>query len=175
MNHALTVAWISGGIICGGMVVALLTLLAVRLSRYRAAENFELQDFSISRYEPMARLFSEEDLAFLASQPGYRPEIGAKLRRDRLRIFRMYLKDLAADFQALHGEARKMAAISPEQHSQLVGALVRQQFTFWHALVLIELRLTVPNSGVAMGEIRGLIASVETMRLQLSAISIPAV
>jgi len=180
MDHALTAGWVSGSSLFGAVVVALalalMAILALRLLRYRGApaETLSLQDFSISRYEPMARLLSEQDVHFLASRPGYRREIGDKLRRNRRRILRLYLRELAADFQMLHAEARKLAAVSPEQHSQLVGSLVAQQFTFWRALAVIEARLILPNAAPTNLDLRGLIASVEAVHLDLAQLSAAA-
>jgi hypothetical protein len=168
-----------GAIFCGAVALLLLVVVAGRLWRYRRTpDNADcLNGFSLARYEPMTRLLSREDLEFLAALPGYRPAIGSKLERDRRRIFRMYLRELAADFQALHASARKMASISPEQHSDVVGSLVRQQVTFWFALTAIEVRLMLPRAaGVDVrGLVEGLISSAEALRMDLERLAAPAV
>jgi hypothetical protein len=172
MNHVfmegLSGAGIIGGLVCGSVVVLVLVFLAFKMSRYRNAPSpdFSFNDFSLMRYQPMTRLLSSQDLEFLAAQPGCRPETLARLRRDRRRIFRMYLRDLVADFQALHAAARKMAASSPEPQAQLIASLLRQQVTFWFALLSIETRLLLPQAGgLDIGE---LIASVEALRLDVA-------
>jgi len=53
----------------------------------------------------MTRLLGSEDLDFLKAQVGYTPELGRKFSRDRRRIFRLYLRELSADFQRLHQHA----------------------------------------------------------------------
>lgn len=175
MNWALT-----GGLIMGGSVLLLLALLAVRLLRYRntsvpeSNSEAETEEFFAARYEPMARLVTPDDLAFLASRPGYRPEVGAKLRRDRSRIFRMYLRELAGDFHHLHAMARKMVAESPEPHADLVGVLIRQQLTFWRAMASIELRLLVSPAELPRIDVSGLVESIEAMRVDLARITAPA-
>src|SRR5262249_19677529 len=134
--------WIEGGLIAGGLAsLLLLIMMAARLLSYRAAQSESGDEcaFSPERYEPMVRLLADDDFEFLEKQPGYRPEIGAKLRRERREIFRLYLKELARDFQSLHAAARKLVAECPEQHAELVGLLMRQQVTFWKALAGIEI------------------------------------
>jgi hypothetical protein len=165
---------VMGAIFCGSMIVLLFGLLALRMWRYRNSPSgdFSLDSFSLARYQPMNRLLSADDLEYLASQPGCRPGTIAQFKRDRRRIFRMYLRELAADFQALHVEARKMAAACPEQHSALVGSLLGQQVTFWKALLAIEVRLMMPShAGVDIAE---LIASVEALRLDIARMSVAA-
>jgi hypothetical protein len=157
--------------LCGSVVLLLFGILALRMWRYRSlsAETCSVESFSLVHYEPMARLLSREDLRFLAAQRGCRPHIVAKLRRDRRRIFHMYLHELAGEFQALHATARKMAATCPEEHSALIRSLMRQQVTFWMAILGIETRLLLPRAGGL--EIRGLIASVEALRLNLARVA----
>src|SRR5947209_2164311 len=92
----------------------------------------ETGDFSFSRYEPMARLLSDEDLLFLKAQPGYQPEMGKNFVRERRRIFRLYLQELAREFHLLHAHARAMVARLPSENSPLVGMLLRQQIRFWY-------------------------------------------
>jgi hypothetical protein len=156
-------------------------LIVVRLLAYRTvadrAQN-ETAGFSLARYEPMARLLLEEDFLFLASQPGYRPEIGAKWRRERQRIFRLYLRDLAQDFQRLHAEARAVVADSRAESSELVGVLMRQQIAFWRAMAGIELRLWMNQLGLGKAGLtkagaRGLVESIEAMRRDLARFAAP--
>lgn len=166
------------GIACGSAMVAAVMFIAVylgiRLRGYwtpAACLESDLADFSLACYEPMTRLLTGQDLDFLKAQPGYRPEVGQKFLRERRRIFRLYLTDLAADFRALHACARQMVANSGAQHADLVGALLRQQFTFWRALAAIEFRLMTGGLGFADANVRGLIDAMEAMRAELTRIA----
>jgi hypothetical protein len=150
-------------------------VLASRLLAYRtvgvdSGDHEVLTGFSLSRYEPMITLLSEEDFECLSSQPGYRPEIGVRFKKDRRRIFRMYLHELAADFHSLHASARRMVAESPETDSARVGALMRQQITFWRTMLVIEVRLLVPGSSNVLSnvDVRGLVNAMEAIRLDLA-------
>ncbi len=78
---------------------------------WRLASRFDAQQctagwldtFSLERYAPMERLLDKNDLVFLQSQPGYRPEIGQRLMAERRNIFRAYLRLLVHDFNQLIG------------------------------------------------------------------------
>jgi hypothetical protein len=147
-----------------------------RLLTYRNSTSTESQpldegDFSVARYQPMARLMSDEDLQFLKSQPGYRPEIGKKFSRERRRVFRLYLQELARDFHRLHAHARSIAATLPADHSPLVGMLIRQQVRFWYEMTAIEMRLSL---GMTAGSIhaKGLLDALAAMQLEVSRLGV---
>jgi hypothetical protein len=129
-------------------------------------------DFSAARYEPMARLMSDEDLQFLKTQPGFRPEIGKKFIRERRRIFRLYLQELAADFHRLHAHARVIVASLPADHSPLVGMLLRQQLRFWYEIAAIELRLSLDLTGACSSRARGLVDALASMHAEISRASV---
>jgi hypothetical protein len=127
------------------------------------------------RYRPMARLLDSEDLRFLESRPGYRREMGTRLRNSRRRIFRMYLKELSADFQNLHAAARRMVAEAPEQYADLVPLLMRQQAAFWLALAGIEMRLALSWAGFAPSDARVLVELMDQLqRALVAAAPLPA-
>jgi hypothetical protein len=163
--------WAVSAVIVGSLAMFWLT---IRLRAYRAAERGLVsgsEEFSFSRYEPMNRLLREEDLIFLAAQPGYRPEIGKNFRRERRRVFRLYLNELAGDFRRLHAQARGMVAESEEQHAELVGLLMRQQLRFWRSMMAIELRLVMHHAGIGEVDVRGLVDAFESMRVDLIRVS----
>ena len=54
-------------------------------------------EFSMERYEPMARLLAPEDVEFLRDTVGAR--MAARWARDRRRIFRLYWRDLASTLE----------------------------------------------------------------------------
>lgn len=168
-------SWTFGGIACGGAMIAVITFIVLRLRVYWAPAMppaAEFPELSLSRFEPMARLLSRQDLEFLKSQPGYRPEIGRKLQRTRLRVFRCYLVDLAAEFQSLHSMARRMVANGSAQDAPLVGLLFHQQVTFWRAIVALELRILTSNLGFASAlshaNVRVLIEAMNTLRTEMA-------
>ena len=170
--------WLAvGWIVTAGSVVVLLALIAWIWSQRqekRATSGFgESTGFSVSRYQPMEYLLSEEDFAFLASQPGYEPEIGARWKRERRRIFRLYLDELKRDFQRLHAEARVMAANADAESAELVGILMRQQVSFWRAMAGLELRLALRAAGIGKVNVRPLLELLEAMRADLARVRAP--
>ena len=90
-----------------------------------------------SRNEPMTRLIEDADL-----------QIVARWDRTQRRVVRVYLRETACDFRRLHAEARALVAESPEQYSDLVGVLMRQQVTFLRAMAGIEIRLALSAAGL---------------------------
>lgn len=119
-----------------------------RLMQYRHASRPEDSDtFQLARYAPMARLLDPAEATFLAAQPGVDAQAVARFQKDRRQIFRMYLKEVSADFRQLHAEARQIIAASPEPNSALVESLVSIQFRFWAALALVEIELALADFG----------------------------
>ena len=169
--------WVAGGwVVTVGSLVVLCATIAWFWSQRRgkqAGDCSESGGFSIARYQPMEHLLSGEDFAFLASQTGYQREIGARWKRERRRIFRLYLHELKRDFQRLHAEARVMAANAGAESAELVGILMRQQFAFWRALAGLKLRLALRAAGIGKVEVRPLIELLEAMRVDLARFSAP--
>jgi len=129
--------------------------------------------FSIHRYQPMEHLLSDDDFAFLSAQPGYTPQIGARWKRERRHIFRLYLNDLKRDFLRLHAEARLMAANADAESAELVGTLMLQQLTFWRAMAGLELRLALRRAGIGKVDVRPLLEMLEAMRADLARLHAP--
>ena len=155
----------------------MLQLLNYRSSK--AVEDLTMEDqagdpaeFSLAHYEPMGRLLSDEDLSFLKAQPGFSPEIGRKFVRERRRIFRLYLKELAADFHRLHAHARLVVASLPAEHSALVGVLLRGKISFWYEMTALEMRLSLAQIGVSV-DARALVEAIGNMHAEISRLAAP--
>ena len=146
----------------------------IRLSpRKGATRDFEASGgFSMERYEPMKRLLAGEDLQFLRKHAC--GKIAARWDRARHRVFRQYLRDLSVDFNRLHAHARALVSESPEQYSDLVGMLMRQQVAFLRAMAGVELRLALHSVGIGTVDVRSLIGVIDSMRLELERSVAPA-
>ena len=127
-----------------------------------------LDAFSVSRYRPMLRLLSDEDFAFLSRQPGFDPALYKKLRRERLEIFRQYFHRLIADFNRLHRTARLIVAHAESDHSALASQLMGLQLRFSLAVLETQVRFTLCKVGIGTVDVRVLLASLESLSLQLS-------
>ena len=72
---------------------ALVPIAAVLVLLYRALSSRHNSDVAVDeslvlspgKYQPMERLLREDDFRFLASQPGYTPQLGRRLRAERRR------------------------------------------------------------------------------------------
>jgi hypothetical protein len=115
----------------------------------------------------MVRLLADDDITFLRRSTCPRSGIVARWDQARRRVFRLYLNDLAADFRSVHAEARALVADSPEQYSDLVGVLMRQQIVFWRAMAPIRVRLALGALGIGAADVRRLIGAIECMRLEI--------
>src|SRR5690348_2533316 len=91
------------------------SFVAARLLEYRGASASE-DSFQPARYAGMQRLLDPEDVDFLRSQPGTTNSEIEAFKKKRRQIFRMYLRELTADFQNLHAEARELVTVSPEKN-----------------------------------------------------------
>jgi len=128
-------------------------------------------DFAIARYELMARLMSDEDLLFLKSQPGFRPEMGKQFSRERRRIFRLYLREMACDFKRLHAHARAVVASLPADHSPMIGMLIRQQLRFRWEMAVVQTRLSLHAIGAGSIDARGLIDALAGMHAEIGRVA----
>ena len=171
-------AWvgISWAVTVGAILVLSATITWIWWQRREKRATDQRGDpsaFSIQRYQPMEQLLSEDDFAFLSSQPGYTTEIGARWKRERRYIFRLYLGEMRNDFLRLHAEARVMAANADAESAELVGALMRQQITFWRAMAGLELRLALRRAGIGKVDVRPLLELLEAMRADLARLNAP--
>lgn len=159
----------------GGLTVVLHLWIYRRSQSQESAVSSVLEtqgEFSLDRFEPMARLLSEEDFLFLKAQPGFKSEIGKKFLRERRRIFRLYLRELATEFHRLHAYARSIVATLPAENSALVGILLRQQVRFWYEISALELRVSLGSLGAPV-DARALVRAIGQMQAEISQLAAP--
>jgi hypothetical protein len=167
MTFGAGMAWI---VTLGSVAGLFLLLFRLALRRRRDAiwHVEEKAEFSLDRYQPMGRLLGEEDLLFLKSQPGYRPEIGARWERDRRKIFRFYLNELKSDFRHLHAQARELVANSDADSAGLVETLMKQQLAFLRVTTALECRLVLQRVGLGKADVAPLMELIDAMRADLA-------
>jgi hypothetical protein len=164
----------------GAGLSALGVLAWRRLSEYGVTrhrgdpdEERSLEMYQPVRYQPMARLLGGEDLDFLHSHARC-PKVAARWQRSQRRIVRLYLKELAGDFHYLHTKARTMVAEAPEQYAALVPVLFKQQFAFWRALIVIELRLSLGGLNLTPASLQNLTEAISSMQREISRVAATA-
>ena len=128
---------------------------------------------SIEKYRPMERLLLEDDFRFLASQSGFSARLGRRFRSERRRIFRGYLTNLKRDFGRVSMALQIVIVHSAEDRGDLASALIRQRFMFALGMLAIEGRLLLHTAGVGTVDVRGLVASLETMQSQIRLLLTP--
>jgi hypothetical protein len=168
MTFGLVLAWV----VTVGSLAGLLWWLT-RLAQRRRHSTAWLEgdasaNFSLDRYQPMAALLADDDLAFLKAQPGYRTAMGARWERERRRLFRLYLHELKSDFRRLHTQAREMVAQSGAESAGLVEVLMKQQMIFLRATTALEFRLALQAMGIGKVDVGPFMQLIEAMRVDLA-------
>jgi hypothetical protein len=135
-------------------VVAALLLTAARpilnFFAHRQAEPTAdwLSSFDFSRYAVLATLLHPRDFEFLKAQPGYAPELGARLRSERLKIAEVYLHQLERDVRLLLNFANHSVARSGTDHDGLSAFLLKKELRFAFELTKLRVALTMMRLGV---------------------------
>lgn len=156
-----------------GLIGASFVLLApvlVLLARKSPAEEVTsewLANFSPSTYYPMHGLLSTEDFRFLARQPGFDFSLYRKLRRERMLIFRQYLRRLIGDFNRLHAYARLAVAYSETDQSAVLVSLGRLRFQFTISVLHAECSYYLCTLGIGSLATCSVVAYLEEMSSQL--------
>ena len=167
-------------------IALVLTLLAASFAGlfWRLASRFDagqctaewLDSFSLESYAPMDRLLGEDDVKFLALQPGYRPEIAKRLMAERREIFGAYLGNLVKDFNQLIGIGKHMVVYSTQDRQEFARRLFRQQVRFYAGVCSVRLQLALYPlvwTGAATHAGR-LVAALTAMRDQVVLLASPS-
>ena len=154
--------------------LALIFLGRTILSRRKSTEPMEFPVLNPDKYRPMERLLREEDLRFLAAQPGYTAGLGRQFRSERRRVFRGYLRSLRKDFRQMALACQLLLIHSAADRKDLASALLRQRVTFGLAMFAVQGRLLLHTAGVGTVDVSGLVESLQTMQEQIrSMVAIP--
>jgi hypothetical protein len=124
--------------------------------------------YSVVRYRPMERVLGEADFEFLSRQPGVDKKTLRAWRAERRDIFRVYLRDIAADFGRLHSAARILVLTSSEDRPDLAMTLLKLRATFAYAMLAMQWRLAMDAVGVRGLDIRPLVEALDGMRGELA-------
>jgi hypothetical protein len=171
----MSVMYVAGGVGAVSLILlASFILLIVKLAsstKVRSVDPDWVRNFSVCSYAPMERLLDEADIAFLKSQPGYEPGMARGLCRSRRKILRMYLHNVAQDFNRLHLALRLAVLDSPHDRADLAGVLVKLKLVFYVNLAAVHVRLALHSLGIGTVDVRGLVSTLETMRTDLQGLA----
>ena len=117
------------------------------------------------RYRPMLRLLREEEFAVMRGNPAAL----RRMRQQRRKVFRGYLRCLAADYGRMLAGIRRIMVHSPTDRSDLAKALVRYQTSFAVGLCRIEIHLCLSalglsTVGLSNVDVSGLLRTLESLR-----------
>ena|SRR5690349_7860197 len=152
------------------LLLAAFIFLFPMLASRATAEAFTaewLDSFSLENYAPMERLLNRSDFEFLASQPGYRPEIARRLLSERRRVFAGYLQCLIRDFNQLYAAAKLMVVYSQEDLPEFAKALWRQQIAFYYAVSILRCKVAIYPWGWTGVNVSKLAQPLESLRIQI--------
>jgi hypothetical protein len=113
-----------------------------------------------ARYRPLQRLFAAEDFDFLVSRPRA-AELLARLRRQRKRVMRLFLRELRNDFLRVYSAARLLAPISADP--DFAGRLLWQGIQFHGTWLALHALCTVGWIGPARVETTALVTALERL------------
>ncbi len=126
-----------------------------------------IEELSLDRYKPMLRMLDDADLEALQAEPTFGPAAVAEFRRERARIFRIYLKRLNADFASVCLAVKLIMLQAEVDRPDLGSFLLRSQVRFALGMVLVQIRLAVYELGVGTVDITPLITLFNAMRFEL--------
>lgn len=160
------------------VLLALLAVAFVLLFRKLASPRHDplpegewWANFSLEKYRPMERLFAPEDYEFLAAQPGFTPALARRLKAERRRIFRRYLRCLNRDFDRFYKATKLMLLTAEQDRSELALALFRQRLSFRLALAGVHAQLALQTLGLGTVRVHGLVRALGALRDQLQALA----
>jgi len=132
--------------------------------------------FAPSRYRPMERLLDPVEFEFLTSQPSCSRRMARRFRAGRVVLFRGYAHCLGRDFNKVAGALKMVMVHAPVDRSSLAGLLLKQQLLFSVTMMTLEVKLTLHRVGFAVPavDVRNLVGALDTLRMQLRALSVVA-
>jgi hypothetical protein len=160
------------------MIVSSAILSGLLLVRVKMTRRFDspqqlpvtaewIDEISIDRYRPMLRLLDQADFRFLRTQPGFTPKMAKKLRTQRCRIFRAYLRNLDNDFKRICTALKVLMAQSKHDRPDLASALVANQMRFSYGIMIAQVKLVCYRCGLGTVKASGLLRLFDGMRLEL--------
>lgn len=132
-----------------------------------------IEELSIERYRPMLRMLDSADIEFLRSQPGFTPQMGAKLRQQRAQMFSGYLRSLESDFARVCSATKLVMLHSNQDRPDLARTLLRQQFQFATGMLNVRCQLFLYRWGLCGVEVSSILKLFDGVRLELRTV-IPA-
>ena len=133
-----------------------------------------IEELSLERYRPMLRLLDPDEFRLLRSQPGYTPEMIARMRRERCRIFRGYLESLREDFGQVCLAVKLLMVHASDDRPDLASVLLRSRLQFALGMAVVQLRVALYWCGVGTVDVGQLLNTFNLLQVELRSL-IPSV
>lgn len=166
MELSIVILSIVGCIALAGAAIFLIRKAAPRPEALPVTADW-IEELSVDRYRPMLRLLDEKEMRMLQEQPGFTPQMAAKLRRQRCQIFRGYLGSLSSDFSRICLALKLVMMQAGEDRADLASALVRSQLAFTCGMAMVRVRLALFRWGLATVDAAALLKVFDGMRIEL--------
>lgn len=152
------------------VAVVLLMVLMRRIGggqEQRALTPELIDELSLDRYRPMARLLSTEDFQFLRSQPNYTPRMEAKIRQQRQDVFCSYLGALETDFGSLCNALQAVMVQSQQDRPDLAATLLRSKAQFTYGICKVRVQLLLFRYGWTSVDVSAVLGVFNSVRVDL--------
>jgi hypothetical protein len=157
-------------------LLAGLVWLFRRLAASMESNSFEpewWEHFSVDRYLPLSSLLAEEDFIFLRGLPGYQPAAEREFRARRVKICKVYLNEMRADFGRLQAAGQAMLAAG-RAGVEFQNELFRQKVRFTKAWWSVRLQLAGYEIGLNRVDTTGLVEMLDVSATQFRPLMNPA-
>ena len=151
-------------------LIAAVCLLLRRVTRQSACLPITanwIEELSVERYRPMARLLAPDDVEYLRSQPGFSRKAERRFRAERCQIFSGYLDWLNQDFNQVLRALKLVLLQSTQDRPDLAGAILRQQMQFTAGMADARARMLLYRCGLSSVDVTDLITSFDNVRAEL--------
>ncbi len=132
-------------------------LLFIRTRQMQAAEHLRsVNQVDVSRYAPMQRLLSADDLALIGSDKA----LVRQLRKQRCSVVRGYLRCMTKDFAILHASVREIITNAQQDSPELGVIILNSKFRFLFASCRIEMSLWLYRYGIGTVNLSALVEQI---------------
>jgi hypothetical protein len=136
-------------------------IIVARMRQIQAVKNLRaVSQVDLSRYRPMQRLLSGEDLALVAGDK----VLLRQLRKHRCSVVRGYLRCMTKDYSALYAAVRRMMVEATEDRPDLVKVILFSRVNFAWSLCAIEARLALYRFGIGTIDLTGVTNQVTSVQ-----------
>jgi hypothetical protein len=125
----------------------------------------------VENYAPMLRMLNREELRFLRSQPGFTPQMEARLRQQRAAMFLMYLKSLEVDFREACLSLKQVIAHSAVDRPDLASLVLRNQVRFTARVTLVRVHVAMYRWGIGTVDVAGILQPFDALRDALQSLT----